>query len=170
MNSTLEDLTERGAAESELCFILHRFIPASAAAWVYADPSSQIVRVDSLWGVPDGLQFLPHDTFHYDIKRERISAETLRFKTYFIQESDDGSWKQIPIARRYGRARSLAAADVADIASHSFELAKAEGRPVQVMWFCGIPPQHMSEQICHGFLCRCPNLKSHRIEGLLNDA
>jgi hypothetical protein len=91
MEATTESLKKRGATAEEICFILHRFIPAASAAWALAKPDSQIVRVDSLWGIPDGLQFLPHDTFEFDVKRKVVSAETFRYKTSFIQEVDDSA-------------------------------------------------------------------------------
>ena len=107
MKATVAQLVARGAQKSEICFILHRFIPATSAAWALADPKSQVVRVDSLWGIPDGLQFLPHDTFEYDVRRQRSSSDTTRYKVSFIQEVEDGSWKEVKIARRFGRSRSL---------------------------------------------------------------
>jgi predicted house-cleaning noncanonical NTP pyrophosphatase (MazG superfamily) len=139
MEATTESLKKRGATPGEICFILHRFIPAASAAWALAKPDSQIVRVDSLWGIPDGLQFLPHDTFEFDVRRKVVSAETFRYKTSFIQEVDDGSWREIRIARRFGRSTSLAASDVREIALQSHELAIRLNQKTQIMWFCAIP-------------------------------
>ncbi|MEK9279820.1 nucleoside triphosphate pyrophosphohydrolase [Bradyrhizobium sp. ISRA442] len=45
------ELKTRGALESEICFILHKFIPARVAAWAVARPDQQIVLVDTLWGL-----------------------------------------------------------------------------------------------------------------------
>lgn len=141
IKKTFSDLVSGGARTSEICFILHRVIPAKAAAWVLADPDSQIVKVDSLWGIPDGLQFLPHDTFEYDVKRKEISSRKIRYKVSFIQETHDGSWQEIKIARRYGRATTLAAQDVREIAFQSHQLATKLNQKIQVMWFCTIPKE-----------------------------
>jgi hypothetical protein len=46
-----------------VCFIVHGFIPARSSAWSYFVPGDDIVEIDTLWGLPDGLQFLPHDSF-----------------------------------------------------------------------------------------------------------
>jgi hypothetical protein len=62
MRGALADLKGRGATPNEVCFIFHKFIPAIGAAWALAKPDQQVVRVDSLWGLPDGLQYLPHDS------------------------------------------------------------------------------------------------------------
>ncbi len=139
MSNTAAQLVGRGSKTSEICFILHRFIPAAAAAWALADPSSQIVRVDSLWGIPDGLQFLPHDTFEYDVRRAKVSSEIIRYKVSFIQEVENGSWREVRIARRFGRSRSLSALDVTEVAMQTHQIAVSLGCKIQVMWFCAIP-------------------------------
>ena len=139
MKATVAQLVARGAKEAEICFILHRFIPAMSAAWALADPKSQIVRVDSLWGIPDGLQFLPHDTFEYDVRRQRSSSEITRYKMSFIQEVEDGPWKEVKIARRFGRSRSLSSSDVAEVATQTHQIAIDLDQKTQVMWFCAIP-------------------------------
>jgi predicted house-cleaning noncanonical NTP pyrophosphatase (MazG superfamily) len=139
MKETLKTLVAKGAKESEVCFILHRFIPATASAWALADPESQIVRVDSLWGIPDGLQFLPHDTFEYDVRRRNVSSETIRYKVAFIQETESGAWKELTVGRRFGRSKSLSASDVREVGAQTYEIAKQAGKRIQVMWFCNVP-------------------------------
>jgi hypothetical protein len=52
----LVQMGEAGASARDVCFLVHKFIPARTGAWARADPASAIVRVDALWGVPDGLQ------------------------------------------------------------------------------------------------------------------
>lgn len=139
MAKTTKKMAGLGAKKNDICFVLHRFIPATSAAWVLADPKSQIVRVDSLWGIPDGLQFLPHDTFQYDVRRSKISSETYRYKISFIQEIEDGSWQEIRINRRFGRSTSLSAPDVREIAIQTHRIALNANKKIQVMWFCAIP-------------------------------
>lgn len=139
MKTTARRLVKQGASPRDICFILHRFIPATSAAWVLADPKLQIVRIDSLWGIPDGLQFLPHDTFQFDVRRKKISSETYRYKVSFIQESENGSWREIKISRHFGRATSLSAPDVREVAMQTHRIASDLGEKIQVMWFCGIP-------------------------------
>ena len=45
-------------------------LPLGALAY----PDRQVVLVDSLWGLPDGLQYLNHDTFEFDLKRGETSS------------------------------------------------------------------------------------------------
>ena len=135
----LNRMAEAGAPAEDVCFLAHKFIPARAGAWAKADPASPIVRVDSLWGVPDGLQYLPHDTFDVDVRRKAISAERLRYKPKFIQECPDGSWQELSVRRALGRTQSLSAADAIAISIASHAIASQAGRPLLIMWFCGIP-------------------------------
>ncbi len=141
MSNTLAELGLKGARTDEVCFILHKFIPARAAAWAVAYPDKQIVRIDSLWGLPDGLQYLPHDTFEFDIIRNEISAERIRYKPKFLQETQDGSWKVIKVSRRSTRHRSLSKPDLAEVALQTHLICKKTSQPIQIMWFCGIPDE-----------------------------
>jgi len=141
MMDTTTELMAKGAEAKDICFILHKFIPAKAAAWAMSRPDHQVVLVDSLWGLPDGLQYLPHDTFEYDVKRGEISAERTDFKPRFLQEMENGSWQFVRIARRFGRFRSLNESDLREIAGSTNVLACRMGKPIQVMWFCEVPQE-----------------------------
>lgn len=139
MTAFLESMEADGAEPQDVCFVAHKFIPATASAWVRADPASSLVRVDCLWGVPDGLQYLPHDSFEYDVARKRIVSERVRWKPRFIQECNDGSWQELRVRRSLARSRSLPSADVSDVAETSHEIAAAYGGPLLIMWFCQVP-------------------------------
>jgi predicted house-cleaning noncanonical NTP pyrophosphatase (MazG superfamily) len=140
MNTSLESLTGQGAKPEEICFIFHKFIPATVAAWALAKPGQQLVLVDSLWGLPDGLQYLPHDTFEFDVRRDGISAEHIRYKPKFLQETDNGEWKLIKVARAVARHRSLSGADLREVATQTHRIANRLNKPIQIMWFCAVPP------------------------------
>ncbi len=141
MQEYITQLHAKGVAQQDICFLLHKFIPAGAAAWAKADPSSQIVRVDGLWGVPDGLQYLPHDTFEYDVVNKSLTGERIRYKPRFVQEVETGEWKSLRVGRPYVRRRSLKTSDVREVAEVSLELARRENAPLLVMWFCSIPTE-----------------------------
>jgi predicted house-cleaning noncanonical NTP pyrophosphatase (MazG superfamily) len=141
MSATLKELGAKGVRTDEICFLVHKFIPASAAAWAVAYPNKQIVRVDTLWGLPDGLQYLPHDTFEFDVIRKEISAERIRYKPKFLQETPDGSWRIIEVGRQFTRHRSLSKPDLAEVALQTHSICQRIQRPIQIMWFCGIPEE-----------------------------
>lgn len=139
MQETLASLTKQGAKSDEVCFIFHKFIPATAAAWALAKPDRQLVLIDSLWGLPDGLQYLPHDTFEFDVRRRAISAERIRFKPKFLQETANGEWKLININRNIARHRSLTLSDLREVAEQTYNIAVRLNKPIQIMWFCAVP-------------------------------
>lgn len=132
MRRTIEELGVDGASPEQICFILHRFIPATGCAWAAASPGSPSVVVDSLWGVPDGLQHLSHDSFEYDLRRQAYT-ERIRYKPVFIQEQSDGTWAELRVSRSFTRRQSLTRADVSVIARITDQLARARGRPTCVM-------------------------------------
>lgn len=139
MENTIKRLAQQGAEPGEICFILHKFIPSITAAWAVARLGEPIVRVDSLWGLPDGLQYLPHDSFEYDVSRSAQSTERVHYKPAFLQENCSGVWEVSRISRHYARTRSLPAADLAYVAEHTHAVAKALGKDIQIMWFCRVP-------------------------------
>jgi predicted house-cleaning noncanonical NTP pyrophosphatase (MazG superfamily) len=139
MKSTLRALVSQGVNPDEVCFIFHKFIPATVAAWALAKPNQQLVLVDSLWGLPDGLQYLPHDTFEFDVRRCSISAETIRYKPRFLQEAESGEWKLINVARSVARHRSLPLPDLREVALQTHRIAIRLNKPIQIMWFCVVP-------------------------------
>ena len=104
MKQTAESFDSRGVDFSNICFIIHQFIPSRSAAWSASEPDNQLVYVDSLWGVPDGLQYLPHDSFEYDIKRGTLSAERKRYKPVFVQETNDGLWQDVRVKNCIARS------------------------------------------------------------------
>lgn len=141
----LENLLSERSAEGdnlEKWFVLlHRFVPARASAWSYAAPKDRIVRVDALWGIPDGIQYYPHDTFEYDLVEAKIVRDIIEFKPYFIWPAEKGSWTKEVTKSRFGRAQSVRMTDIRYIAEYTSQIAKKIDGPAQVMWFCDFPEQ-----------------------------
>ncbi len=135
---TASKLRTRGASDSEICFILHKFIPARVAAWAVARPDQQIVLVDTLWGLPDGLQFLPHDTFEFDVRRNATSSEYIAYKPQFLQEMPDGEWSLVQVNRKFTRSRSLGLHHLRRVATDTKRIVQKLNRPIQIMWFCDV--------------------------------
>jgi len=135
---TLKGLKSQGANASQVCFIIHKFLPARVAAWAMARPGQQVVLVDSLWGLPDGLQYLNHDTYEYDIKRNDISSENIQYKPTFLQETASGEWRLLRVVRSKTRHRSLSTANLREVAEQTHRIAEKAGKAIQVMWFCDV--------------------------------
>ena len=139
ITGTLDELAAKGAATSEIAIILHRYIPARAAAWSYYSPGDEIVMIDGLWGLPDGLQFLSHDSFQVDARTGDELAAAVRYKPNFLQEQEDGTWRYVDVARQFGRDRVLSRDALRHLALETVAIAKKDGSPAQIMWFCDLP-------------------------------
>ncbi len=138
---TLKAMSAKGATANEIAIILHRYIPARAAAWTYYSLGDDYVQIDCLWGLPDGLQFLPHDTLHIDARTGEELAAQVRFKPDFLQEQDDGSWCYVGIARQYGRDRVLSRDALRYLALETVAVAHKIKDRAQIMWFCDLPDE-----------------------------
>lgn len=138
----LETLLDRGAAEANIVFLLHAFLPAMASAWAYADPNQSDVQIDALWGLPDGLQVLPVDSYEVIPSRDRIIQTRSTFKPKFLRETEDGQWIYMNVLRSKGRSRVLPRKDVLEIARRTKAISESIGEFAQIMWFCGIPSEY----------------------------
>jgi hypothetical protein len=132
-------LIGKGAAEANVTFLVHAFLPALASAWAYADPNQANVQVDALWGLPDGLQVLPVDSYEVIPARDRIIQTPSIFKPMFLREAEDGKWTYANVLRSKGRANVLSSKDILEIARRTKKIAENIGEFAQIMWFCGIP-------------------------------
>lgn len=76
LGDTLAAMLQKNVLADDIAFIMHRYIPARAAAWSYFAPGDHFVTIDCLWGLPDGLQFLAHDSYQIDaLNGDILSAE-----------------------------------------------------------------------------------------------
>jgi predicted house-cleaning noncanonical NTP pyrophosphatase (MazG superfamily) len=141
LGETINGMEADGVKPRDIAFILHQYIPARAAAWSYFDPGDSLVRVDCLWGLPDGLQFLSHDSFELDAKTGAELSADVRFKRHFLQEQADGAWRYVPVARQFSRDRVLYANDLREIALTTVAVANRLAERTQIMWFCDLPPE-----------------------------
>ncbi|MGH7778781.1 MAG: hypothetical protein ACREQR_03015 [Candidatus Binataceae bacterium] len=141
-------LQQNDLGASGICLIAHHFIPSVASAWARAEPSNPIVRIEALWGVPEGLYWFSHDTFEIDTKEARIgghrpaqwkrytSWERLRYKGLFIASDQTGKWITHSTKPPYDWAKSITREQwLFEIAETTRRIAEAERYPVSVMWF-----------------------------------
>ena len=142
LQAFLPGLVQKFGPASNVAVLLHAFIPAKAGAWAYAEPNGQIAYVDALWGLPDGLQVLPHDSFQVDVRRRRVVSQKIRYKPRFLTEQDDGTWRYVDILKWKGRSQVLPQEDVIEIGVRTAEIANRLQQDAQIMWFCGIPEHY----------------------------
>jgi len=136
---TLSQFKKQGVDSDQIIFLFHAFLPAKASAWAYARPDSPVVIVDALWGLPDGMQVLPVNTYEVNVAQEKVVQTKTTFKRSFLVEVDGGKWDYRSIKTRAGRWQVLTTADKKEIASRTSKIAKKLNGDAQIMWFCDIP-------------------------------
>lgn len=124
--------------ENGVVFLIHHLIPSLAAALCYADPDSDTSFLESTWGLPDGLQYCPHDSFRVGESGSRILSRRIRFKDTIVDVADDGSWGARPLGEPWDWRSSLSDDEVLTIAAGSIAVARASEKPLQIMWFAGV--------------------------------
>ncbi|MBB3260372.1 putative house-cleaning noncanonical NTP pyrophosphatase (MazG superfamily) [Paraburkholderia bannensis] len=135
-------------ADTGLCLIAHHFIPSVASAWARAEPGNPLVRIESLWGIPEGLYWHSHDTFEVDtgsrdIRNANIGGhleyglrERLRYKGTFIAADDEGHWIPQITDIAHDWARSITRTQwIFEIAQSTRRIAERCQQSTAVMWF-----------------------------------
>lgn len=136
--------------EASLALIAHHFIPSVASAWARSEPDRPIVRIESLWGIPEGLYWFSHDTHEVDTGVPTVNSadhfpgttlphsERLRYKGTFVAPDAQGRWIPRKTARPYDWGGSVRRhAWLSEIAWTTRRIAAYEQLPVSVMWFLG---------------------------------
>jgi len=134
-----------GLRSAALCLIAHHFIPSVSSAWARAEPGKRMVRIESLWGLPEGLYWYSHDTFEVDTRHDvPYSSEStdyqfqerLRYKGTLVAPDPTGRWVPFRTGYPIDWRRSIKFTKwIFEIASTTRRIADIEGYPVTVMWF-----------------------------------
>ncbi len=137
--ATIEKFKEKGVEIEQLMFLFHAFLPAKASAWAYATPGNPVVIVDALWGLPDGMQVLPVDTYEVNVTHNKVIDTKTTYKPAFLIEVDGGKWDYRSIKTKAGRNQVLTKADKLEIAGRTLKIANKLHENAQIMWFSNIP-------------------------------
>lgn len=140
LKRTAREFCGSGVQAVRICFIAHRFIPAIASAFSLATPSNRRVRIDALWGLPDGLEFCPHDSFEVDSRTGSRVATRIRYKPLFLAALPSESWSVEHLGAPWDWKPALDSSSLREIAKASFRLADELQKPVVTMWFVGVLP------------------------------
>jgi predicted house-cleaning noncanonical NTP pyrophosphatase (MazG superfamily) len=109
-----------------------QLVSAHASAMVQARPGAQTIRLDALWGFPDGVGCLAHDSYLYRIDRERFS-EACRCKQSCLLYEPDRGWHFASVGEPHDWGHVLNIAEVHTAASWSRRIADHLQREVQLM-------------------------------------
>jgi predicted house-cleaning noncanonical NTP pyrophosphatase (MazG superfamily) len=121
----------KGVPDEDWAFLIAHLVPARASAWIQAFPSAERVRLDALWGFPDGLLHLPHDSYFYYPDEDR-SEKTLRYKGVCLL-FEEGAWTYSDVGRPDDWETTLDDDEVRTLARWSLQLARELNTQVQLM-------------------------------------
>jgi predicted house-cleaning noncanonical NTP pyrophosphatase (MazG superfamily) len=131
------DIMRRLQSATDICdlaFVTHRFIAARAAAWARAEPGNPIVEINSLWGLPDGLQYCPYDIWEIHIPTQ-TATEYPDYKSHALLARSDGSWDIARIKNEVARSMSVRKRDALEIANRTSVIAEKLQKSIHLMWF-----------------------------------
>lgn len=135
VRKTSDSFREQGLTPDEYCFLFHHFIPARAGSYSVARPGVARVRVDSTWGLPDGLLYLPHDSFEVDLTDPEATWSKIRCKYEYVDCNSDGSWLERTAGPKWDWADSIDRDVLQEVARHAHMIAEHVAAPVEVMHF-----------------------------------
>ena len=129
-------------------FIFHNFVPSISSAFAHAIPNGRLVKIQSLWGLPEGLYYNYHDTIIVDLGSSNIDYVNEdnvnvtiknKYKDTFISPDTDGTWVAKEIASPNDWNCSIMNKEsIFDIAVKSQKIANEVKEEISVMWFVGI--------------------------------
>jgi hypothetical protein len=130
----------------QLCLIAHHFVPAVASAWCQALPDQRRVRIESLWGIPEGLYWYAYDVYDVDTTAAGVAKMNQRpgdlpfrirqrYKEHFVAPDSDGCWVVQKTTDKADWPRSIARTEwIQEVAWTTRCIASSENKPVVVMW------------------------------------
>src|SRR5439155_25101728 len=130
MDKQAKTFSGKGFKDSDWAFLLANLVPAHASAMVQAKPRSQVVKIDTIWGFPDGLLHFSHDSwFCYSDGRVR---EHRRFKSLcLLPQAQD--WAQCELGPPFDWKPVLSREEATTLAKWGLALAEALDAEVQFM-------------------------------------
>lgn len=148
--------------ETELVLIGHHFIPATASAWCLAYPDRRRVRIESVWGIPEGLYWYAHDVYDVDTAESdvrrggkekcKVLAKRERYKDRFVAPDSNGNWIVHQTSVGPDWQGSIRRTEwIEEIAWTSRLIADAEQKPVVIMWFIDVAPSSSKHKVLPWF-------------------
>lgn len=124
-----------GAPAGDILLLFSPLLPAHVSALIYADAKTGKARIDSLWGFPDGLLNLPHDSF--TVAAGRVAGREIRYKpACLLLERDQVRRRRL--GPPYDWEPSLRTDEVKLLARWGNELSELWNEPTALMALCRV--------------------------------
>ena len=101
----------------DIAFVAHRFVASRASAWVRAEPGNPIVEINSLWGLPDALQYCPYDIWEVHVPTG-VATDYPDYKSDMLISRSDGSWEYVRVKNELARGNCIGSTEAKDIAAN----------------------------------------------------
>jgi predicted house-cleaning noncanonical NTP pyrophosphatase (MazG superfamily) len=137
LRSALSAMVARGIPCAEITLVAHHFIAARASAWSEASPESDEVRIDSILGLPDGLQSFAHDSTVYNLVTDSIHSD-VRYKDRFIDADEGNNWLTRRSYPELAREPVLDPKTTREIGQLTRRVARNTGKSTRIMWFLDV--------------------------------
>lgn len=126
----------RRSPDAHFAFVAHRFVASRSSAWARAEPENPTVEINSLWGLPDALQYCPYDIWDVHVPTGH-ATEYPDYKSDMLISQPDGGWEYVRVKNEFARSNCIISSEAKDIALRSSLIAKRLGRACHIMWFVG---------------------------------
>lgn len=132
----------------DFIFIFHNFIPSISSAFAYVEPNNKIVRIESIYGIPEGLYFQMHDKYTINTRFDDISLlkpenfdiqKKIGYKEYFISSDSDGKWTRKALKSNLSYSESILSDNIVKyISANSRRICNEVNEAISIMWFIGV--------------------------------
>ena len=126
---SLRELAQQSASYCEVGVLASPLLATAGSALAMTDPASA-VHIDCIWGSPDGLLHLPHDT--YVIRDGRVRLTNRRKPACVVLASEEKR-RQVALGAPWDWRAALTASQAKQVAAWSRQLSHMVGRSVQLM-------------------------------------
>ena len=154
VSEAVETFRRAGIPLHRAAVVASPLVSASVSALAHANPAEDLVRIDGLWGYPDGLLYLPHDSF---VCAGQTVRARIRHKPACVLLSERGR-QQVGLGQPWDWARTLRPDEAIAIAQWSRTLADRIGTEVQLMVLARVGGTRGSAGLLpfHWFRNACP--------------
>ena len=173
LRETLARIPQHSLQEVRFVLLAHHFLPATASAWAKATPGTPRVRIEALWGIPEGLYWYAHDVHDVDTMLPRaIGADRPknmdirvrhRYKSKFVAPAADGRWIVHKSDAKHDWSSVLRAEEAKQIAWTTRRIAEELGESVIVMWFVDPAPGSVNHRVLPWYHEPAPKILSPRV-------
>lgn len=135
IDKSLRHLRNAGLPEKDILFLLSPLVAARVSALVLADAKAETTDIDSLWGFPDGLLNLPHDSFA--LRKGAVTWRDIRHKPACLL-LEEGKTHRARLGKPFDWEATLRSDELRQLGAWAIALSQARKRPISLMALCRI--------------------------------